>query len=109
MLLEQVEALEQRIAQSTDPADIPPLQAQLEEARQYLAGAKNAWMVSEEDISAYRALSGEISVLYLQELSEEERLRLYELRTNYTQGNLSLDDFVRQMDRRIRMKELENQ
>ena len=48
-------------------------------------------------------------MLYRQELSDEERMSLYYLRMNFIQGDMKLDDFVQQMNRRILMRELEDQ
>lgn len=108
LLTEEMEALEQRIAQCGEPADLPPLQAELEACRKSLADAENTWMVDTEDVAAYRTLSERIDVIYLQELSDEERMNLYHLRMNFIQGGMKLDDFVQQLNRRILMRELEN-
>lgn len=108
LLAEEMEVLEQRIAQCGEPADLPPLQAELEACRKSLADAEDAWMVDVESIAAYRALSERINVMYLQELSDEERMSLYHLRMNFIQGGIKLDDFVQQMNRRILMRELES-
>lgn len=109
LLAERVEALEQRIAQCSEPADLSLLQAELEACRKSLADAETTWRVDTESIAAYRALSERIEVLYRQELSDEERMSLYYLRMNFIQGDMKLDDFVQQMNRRILMRELEDQ
>ena len=46
--------------------------------------------------------------MYRTELSDEERMNVYQIRMNFMAGNLSIDEFIEQMDRKILMQELEN-
>lgn len=103
----EIRAVEQRIAENTEPVELLPLQEELGLLRQSLENAENAWEVSAADIAAYRALSARISVFYKQELSDEERMQLIQIRENFLAGNLSVDDFVRRMDQRILAQALE--
>lgn len=89
-------------AQAAAVAQIAQAQADLERYQE------NDWLVPEHALSEYRALSESMFIEYAAELNQQEQENVYELRVRYMSGELPLDQFIQQLDRRVTMRDRED-
>lgn len=104
----QLAEIERKLRENEDPVEQLPLEEELRSLQAHVDSLKDSWAVSPEDIQLYRSLTERMNVMYRTELSDEERMNVYQIRMNFMAGNLSIDEFIEQMDRKILMQELEN-
>ena len=83
-------------------------EAQLAQAQSALERYQaEVWLVPERALSEYRALSESMFIEYATELNQEEQENVYELRARYMNGELPLEQFIQQLDRRVTMRDRE--
>lgn len=89
-------------AQAAAEAQLAQAQADLERYQE------DGWLIPEHALSEYRALSESMFIEYATELNQQEQENVYELRVRYMSGELPLDQFIQQLDRRVTMRDRED-
>ena len=75
-------------------------------------GAQNRWLISAEEIAAYRAIAERLVIrgTALSDLGRSPELAaLYSLILQYADGSIDLNSCIRQMDGRVRLALLERE
>lgn len=105
--LQRLSALDAQM-QTAEPVDQTLLKAEMQTVSAELEELeKNAWLLSESSIKFYRSHSTQIHILFAPEIDIDERIAAYEIRLRYIDAQLSLDEYLSQLNRRLIMSELE--
>lgn len=109
---EEKERIEAELA-TAEPADIPELEDDLTRAAYQLELVeKNRWLISSEDMEAYRAISNQLDFhtqsLFVDSRNEAQTV-ISELCARYCAGNIGLDAFLNELSGRLAMMIQENQ
>lgn len=104
----EVESLRARL-DAAGSEDRPELQRALEEAERELADTReNSWGASPEGIAAFRAIAQDYGILYSDALNTEDMNVMDQIYERFFNGETDSETFIQEMDRRIRMRALED-
>lgn len=103
-----IRQLEEEIRKAAPDADVMDLKAQLESQQTFMKELEDAWVISPNDIEAYRAFAEQICFSDPIAVSEDDLDVLEDIRRRFEAGEMSRDQFVHDMDRRIQMNLQEN-
>ena len=109
---EEVARIEAELT-TAEPADIPELRDQMTLASFSLEQAEeNRWLISTEDMEAYRAISDQIDYhtrSFFVGSRNEAATVIRELCSRYCAGSMSMDGFLKELSNRLSMMIQENQ
>lgn len=103
-----IQQLEAELQKAAPNADMVELKAQLENQQNFLKELEDAWVISAEDIEAYRAFANQICISVPIAVNEDELSVMEDILWRFEAGEMSCDQFIREMDRRIQMNIQEN-
>lgn len=103
---------QEKLIQEAEPLDRQALQQELDDYKEYVVRyeQENRYNVSEQSIAWYRDLAQYIvisrpSVMY----SSNNDDSFYTLRSRYTDGQINLEQFIREGSSKLRLMQMENQ
>lgn len=108
-LSEQVAIAQSNLDACEDEAARVQLEQQLAQAQANLNDYDlNAWDVSPESIAEYRAIAEHIYVCYIDNIDVAEEQAFSDTCARFLDGNLSMDQFIAELERRYVMRSMEN-
>jgi len=105
---QRIAEIEASLASATSDSDRERFQGMLESAREArLEMLDHVWMVGEEQIAEYRRATERIDVMYSPGINNADANRVGEMQFAFANGEIGLEEFIREMDRLITMRERE--